>query len=487
MAAPLTMRERRGGEKSTRKRAFLNGIIAKGVVKHPLPHCRIACVFSLGYTGSRGNKYNKTWCGKMKKMLFRRLWAGLAALAACMAAGCTVRSAENNRVEANGLGAAYKSSPWLPFGRKAAAHGGRIYYLSGETGVQGIHSMADDGSDVRLEAAVRDIRKLQIADGKIYFAGFRDFQSNANGAYANYTLSAAGAGAPAGEIYAAPGRQSLWDFYVDGENNLWISAIGWKTAQNTPGTILSIIPSRNTEAAIIRKHSDPPIGQGDGFAIAKIGDLLVSAEVTLAQTAFDGGENAEIAQVCYSLFAPGGGAVMGADYIDGGSYKYRNTPVIWRQGEAGGVISQGNRIYCTTGGMDRLINSIELPGERGVTQYIQGEEGAYAVARGEDKAASLWFIGAGNGAEKVYSCGAEEQILFVDSGKMILKAGNELVTMALGGAGAAVSGRRGLPELTGGFSADAAGSWLFGYAFDETDNVNKLAFKYNMDTGEIWG
>jgi len=55
-------------------------------------------------------------------------------------------------------------------GKKAALADDRIWYLSAESGQQGLHSMNMDGSDVRLEFAAWDIRSLTVQDGTVWTA-----------------------------------------------------------------------------------------------------------------------------------------------------------------------------------------------------------------------------------------------------------------------------------------------------------------------------
>ncbi len=45
----------------------------------------------------------------------------------------------------------------------------RIYYFSDEIGQSGIYSMKTDGSGICFEVEAKDIQKLQLREGKLYY------------------------------------------------------------------------------------------------------------------------------------------------------------------------------------------------------------------------------------------------------------------------------------------------------------------------------
>ena len=71
--------------------------------------------------------------------------------------GCVSKNPSDNNLDTYVFSPYFKPDVMAGDGKKAALSDGRIYYLSGENGKQGLHSMAQDGSDVRLEFATEDI------------------------------------------------------------------------------------------------------------------------------------------------------------------------------------------------------------------------------------------------------------------------------------------------------------------------------------------
>ena len=72
-------------------------------------------------------------------------------------------------------------------GKKTACYDGRIYYLSDESGTQGIHSMRPDGSGVKLVFPAEDIRSLQITEQFFLYAGFEKNVEELNLTYRSFT------------------------------------------------------------------------------------------------------------------------------------------------------------------------------------------------------------------------------------------------------------------------------------------------------------
>ena len=72
-------------------------------------------------------------------------------------------------------------------GKKTACYDGRIYYLSDESGTQGVHSMRPDGSGVKLVFPAEDIRSLQITEQFFLYAGFEKNVEELNLTYRSFT------------------------------------------------------------------------------------------------------------------------------------------------------------------------------------------------------------------------------------------------------------------------------------------------------------
>ena len=107
------------------------------------------------------------------------------------------------------------------YGKKAALYDHRIYYLSAEVGSQGIYSMLQDGTDVRIEFEVDDIRSLSVTSSGFYYSGFAHISVNANGEYRCFHLQhrETAASNPIDLLRQAKNTELLegenvWDFYL---------------------------------------------------------------------------------------------------------------------------------------------------------------------------------------------------------------------------------------------------------------------------------
>ena len=103
-------------------------------------------------------------------------------------AGCTGYNPSMNKLDSLAFSANLKADVNVSYGKKAASSGGRIYYLSAESGVQGIHSMNTRGEEIMLEIPVEDIRAINILEDGIYYAGFVGIEENAAGPFRQFRL-----------------------------------------------------------------------------------------------------------------------------------------------------------------------------------------------------------------------------------------------------------------------------------------------------------
>jgi hypothetical protein len=123
----------------------------------------------------------------MKFSRFIFSWLGFSLLILTLS-GCTVRTPSMNKLDSVTFSANLKEDTNSNYGKKAAYSNGRIYYLSSESGAQGIYSMNPQGGDIVLEISVEDIRAISVQPDGIYFAGFAGINQNANGSYRQFRL-----------------------------------------------------------------------------------------------------------------------------------------------------------------------------------------------------------------------------------------------------------------------------------------------------------
>ena len=142
--------------------------------------------------------------------------------------GCVSRSPYYNDLDTQMFYANMKPS-FENYGKKAAVYDGRIYYLSAEEGSQGIYSMLLDGTDVKPEFEVEDIRSLTVASEGFYYSGFAHISVNDNGAYRCFHLlhRETAASDPINLISQVENADLLdgdnvWDFYLKEDGSLYI-------------------------------------------------------------------------------------------------------------------------------------------------------------------------------------------------------------------------------------------------------------------------
>ena len=85
--------------------------------------------------------------------------------------GCDTSRQESFDFDTSQFYASFKPQDDDAYGKKTACCDGRVYYLSDESGTQGVHSMRPDGSDVRLELETEDIRSIQITEDAVWIEG----------------------------------------------------------------------------------------------------------------------------------------------------------------------------------------------------------------------------------------------------------------------------------------------------------------------------
>lgn len=142
--------------------------------------------------------------------------------------GCVSRSPYYNDLDTRMFYANMKPS-LENYGKKAAVYDNRIYYLSTEKGSQGIYSMLLDGTDVKPEFEVEDVRSLTVISDGFYYSGFAHISVNENGAYRCFHLLHRGTAAsdPINLISQVENADLLdgdnvWDFYLKEDGSLYI-------------------------------------------------------------------------------------------------------------------------------------------------------------------------------------------------------------------------------------------------------------------------
>lgn len=177
-----------------------------------------------------------------------------------MLAGCTIRTPSANRLDTLAFSANLKSDAFSSSGKKAACYADRIYYLSSETGTQGICSMKTDGTDLRLELPVEDIRAIQVRNDGIYYSGFHGMAENDWGSYRQFRLYSLTSGSKTPVDYLSTCAYSddlrdenVWDFVLDDSGCVVVRFVNIVGYNGDSG--LSVVTFRNNQAISFSQYA----------------------------------------------------------------------------------------------------------------------------------------------------------------------------------------------------------------------------------------
>ncbi len=111
----------------------------------------------------------------------------------------------------------YKQEIYSGWGKECAFYEGRIYFFQNE-GIPGIYSMDARGKEKRIEIEVQNIRKIQVLEDGIYFAGpIQGDELN------RYTIYRKRWDRSSAENYLMDNTQkerNVWDFFMDDDHTM---------------------------------------------------------------------------------------------------------------------------------------------------------------------------------------------------------------------------------------------------------------------------
>ena len=179
----------------------------------------------------------------MRDTMQKKLTLLAAALLLCAGLiGCRTAAPERNNLDSRMFYANIKADAFSQHGKKAACYDGRVYYLGAELGTQGVYSMSSDGTNIRFEFPVEDMRALWVGDEGYLYSGYQGIGENYNGSYRCFCLyqkidAAANAvdllasvweteADPAQELPMQEQMTNAWDFYRSDDGTVFARCIG---------------------------------------------------------------------------------------------------------------------------------------------------------------------------------------------------------------------------------------------------------------------
>jgi hypothetical protein len=204
---------------------------------------------------------------------------------------CIPTDPSDNRLDSRRFYTNIKPDSNANYGKKAAFYNSRIYYLSAESGTQGIYSMNAEGSDVRFEQAAEDIRALAVNSEGLYYSGFSGIRENRNGPFRCFRLyrrdSAQSKPVDLLEQTKRAGEltdENVWDFYIASNGYIYIRLVGvdWPESGNYISMISyvngEILPALNYQSVVTDYYGFRETSAKRSFRLLKYAKQYATAD-----------------------------------------------------------------------------------------------------------------------------------------------------------------------------------------------------------------
>ena len=433
---------------------------------------------------------------KKKNLLLVIVLVSVLLFSSCYAPGADtepVYNYDNYKFYAN-----RKNELTLDAGRKSCVYGGRVYYLSAESGKQGIHSMNPDGSDVKLEMEVEDVRKIQITEDEIYYAGHAETKEYAQKPYRVFDLMKYSKKDNTTENMLDLQRNildesttfyydhNIWDFYMTSSDILMFSTVGHPPG-DSPFGLLRVYLSDGEE--LIKRENMQCFE--DGETLESFLGLDVYKLVNYENLIFNIAPSGHADTYCVDVGGPIAmweetkeWSVSGEDPLFGD-----NALIIYgiENNEISLLLKNRftNESYYVTYSIDNgEINQIFKTNHIIKSLIDQGEYGYVETDKKE-----IYRIEYESGeCKKIAGYRNEDVILHMDKEKVVVAEEDGIHVYQM------EEGKEGLEEIgyyemeqgyrSESGKTDVAGDYLFLYYFNEETNRDELKEKINLSTEE---
>ena len=418
--------------------------------------------------------------------------------------GCTTYNPSYNKLDDVKFISNYKQDSTINIGRKSAQYDNRIYYLGSQDGTSGIYSMGSDGSDVVLETEVADIRKMQVFDDKILYAGYVGEKENDNGAFRSFELFMSEGAAQnivdvSSEIDNAMNVDNLWDFYALPSGEIITAYLGVTVQANLTTYVYSIdIPHTSyeelTDRLILRQ-----MPKYTEITLYKYKNMQMATDKIFPEyyEKFRYDDNFICSSYDVSIIETDNEVkVMGGDYINENAFGGLGNYILQSINSRGYLFSYKGQLILIDINKKEALGNVEIPNS--VIQFVLdlGDK-AYIIAKDESNNQSILSVDLNTFEYKLMKqCERGNDFLWLNAEKVLWLDENKAVTVkdktisvwSINDDSLSESRKISLPQkivnpLT---KTDVAGDWLFVYEFNYDQDCDILKFKINLSTGNVY-
>ena len=378
----------------------------------------------------------------------------------------------------------YKPHPTHYAGQMAVCWGDRIYYVSSESGKDGIHSMRSDGSDVRFEFEVSKITRLIATDEAFYYVGVYEIEEKNHQLFAlfkkEHDLSESEM-LPMVYEYA----ESTCDAYVAQDKVIAVIEIAGTTSSvGTQETLNFIGVDRIVE---INNGDKYYFDNSQVYSVNVYADELGTYAFSGEITRYHDGENVQIEQMSVVDTLTG---ISVMSYISHESMQYIKLLYVL---DDTFVFGEYNKLVLMDRYNHEKYKKIEVKNmEEGmwIDYVFKCDDGFVAIVKQENRNNDQLFIINTDSDETAEIMKLSDKILIdVQVGSVFYAKGNRIYCQAIDGIslGDVVCETR-IPEnLMRNKVFEIAGDWLF--IHKHVNNVewatNQLLYKVNLKTQEV--
>lgn len=418
--------------------------------------------------------------------------------------GCTAYNSDYNKLDDVKFITNYKQDSTINLGRKTAQFDNRIYYLGSQDGTRGIYSMASDGSEVVLEAKVADIRKVQVFDDKILYAGYVGENENENGTFRSFELFTSEGTAQkkvnvSSEIDNAMNVDNLWDFYALSSGEIITAYLGLTVqAYLTPYVYSLNIPHTSyeklTDQLLLRQMPDYT-----EITLYKYRNVHMAADKIVPEyyEKYRYDDNFLCSSYDVSIIDTKNEVkVMGGDYIYEDAFGGLGNYILQSINSRGYLFTNKGQIILIDINKKVALGNLEISNNK-IQFVLDLGDKAYIITEDQSNNQSIYSLDLNTFEYKLlkqcergndFLWQSAEKVLWLDENKAVTVKGKTITVWSINEDSLSEWRNISVPkkivnQLT---ETDVAGDWLFIYEFNYDQNCDILKYKINLLTGSVY-
>ena len=417
--------------------------------------------------------------------------------------GCTTYNSSFNKLDDVKFISNYKQDSTINSGRKSAQYNDRIYYLGSHDGISGIYSMALDGSDIALETEVADIRKIQVFDDKLLYAGYVGEKENNNGAFRSFELFISEGNTQnivdvSSETDNSKKVDNLWDFYAlpSGETIIENLDITWQA--NLTTNVNSIHISHNSYVELTDRLILSQMPEYTEITLYKYKNMQIAADKIFPEyyEKFQYDDNFLCSSYDVSIIDTENEIkVMGGDFIYENAFGGIGNYILQSINSRGYLFSYKGQLILIDISKKEALGYIEIPNNK-IQFVLDLGDKAYIITNDQSHNQSIYSVDLNTFEYKLmHQCNRgndflwlnAEKVLWLDEKKAVTVEGKTITVWNIKEDSLTELRTISVPskivnQLT---KTDVAGDWLFVYEYNYDKNCDILKYKINLITGNV--